>query len=143
MESLKQRRIKRCFIELEDLHKCKSTYKHSTIKVLTGNNYYEYLQMHCSKCCSIGMCEEIPENFKFPKKTDDGYCCSKKCMILSKILADGIACDVCEHFGQCYCRCISFLKYSIETHNHIDCTNCVVFGKHNCDEEGDLFYIRK
>lgn len=38
------------------------------------------------------------------------YCCADKCFILNNIEVDGLACRLCESFGQCRCRCRTYMK---------------------------------
>ena len=39
------------------------------------------------------------------------YCCEeKKCFILETLEVDGLACRKCQSFGQCFCRCNTYMS---------------------------------
>lgn len=45
------------------------------------------------------------------------YCCFKKCFKEPTLQVDGRACDTCNSFGYCMCKCLSFTNMMYITLN--------------------------
>ena len=44
----------------------------------------------------------------------NSHCCEKLCFKLSRTVVDGLACTKCGAYGECMCRCVTYLRKRID-----------------------------
>jgi hypothetical protein len=66
----------------------------------------------CAKVQAQQYAKWLKNNYYSTTSKQPRYCCGKKCFdkSLDTTEVDGMACNKCESYGRCYCRCISYMR---------------------------------
>ena len=68
--------------------------------------------MECSKMEDFSIADEFAREQEEYDKSDNpnNYCCEKKCLKQPFWQVSGIACNKCESYSYCSCKCITYWK---------------------------------
>lgn len=85
----------------------------------------------CSHCQSVNYCncfcftkhqssrqascrQQQQQQQQRPIQQQRVHCCEFKCQVLSRCEVDGLACIVCQSYGQCMCKCRQYFHRRVE-----------------------------